>query len=98
MEDFVYGKNSVIELLNNEKRNIGKILLQKGAKDSKTEQIISLAKQRGIVFQFVPKEEFSKFSQYAHQGVIAYVAPVEYMELENFLNKNKQYKRNYFNI
>lgn len=89
MEDFIFGKNSVTELLNNEKRNIGKILIQKGAKDPKTEQIISLAKQRGVVFQFVPKEKFSKFSQYAHQGVVAYVAPVEYMELDDFLDKKK---------
>ena len=29
MEDFIFGKNSVIELLNNEKRNIGKISLRR---------------------------------------------------------------------
>ncbi len=89
MEDFIFGKNSVIELLNNKKRNVGKILILKGAKDSKTEMIISLAKERGIVFQFVPKEKFAKFSQYAHQGIVACVAPVEYMELEIFLEKKK---------
>ncbi|MBR6162986.1 23S rRNA (guanosine(2251)-2'-O)-methyltransferase RlmB [bacterium] len=94
MEDFVFGKNSVIELLNNKKRNVSKIIILKGAKDSKTETIISLAKERGIVFQFVPKEKFTKFSKDAHQGVVAYVAPVEYTELEDFLNKKKDgYKR-----
>ncbi len=95
MEDFIFGKNSVIEALKSSERKVSKIIFLKGMKDtSKIETIISLAKENNIIYQFVPKEKFSKYSQYCHQGVIAYISPVEYIDLDNFLKKNKNdYKR-----
>ena len=95
MEDFIFGKNSVIEALKGSGRKISRIIFLKGMKDtSKTEEIISLAKERGIVFQFVPKEKFTQFAQYRHQGVVAYVSPIEYTDLDDFLEKKKDgYKR-----
>ncbi len=94
MENFVYGKNNVIELLQNNSRNINKIIIMKGLKDnSKLNEIIKTAKERKIVFQFLPKEKFTQFKEYSHQGVIAYVSPVKYVKLEEFLNKNKKNKK-----
>lgn len=89
--DFICGKNSVIELLSNGKRNVNKIILSKGLhSDNKINKIIDLAKQNNIVFQFVPKEKFQQYSEHSHQGVIAYVSPIEYVELEDFLAKEKK--------
>lgn len=91
--DFVYGKNSVTELLANGKRNVNKIILSKGLhNDNKIDKIIDLARQNNIVFQFVPKEKFQQYSEYSHQGVIAFVSPIEYLELEDFLAKNSEKK------
>ena len=91
MEDFVFGKNNVIELLKNSDRNVNKIILMKGMKEgSKVDLIVNLAKEKGIIFQFVPKEKFQQFAQYSHQGVVAYVSPVKYIELEDFLTKVKE--------
>ncbi len=90
MTDYIYGKNSVLELLTDGKRNVNKILFSKGShSDSKINKIIDLAKEKGIVFQFVPKEKFQQFSEVSHQGVIAYVSPIEYIELEDFIEKEK---------
>lgn len=87
--DIVFGKNAVIELLNQNERNVNKIILSKGLHaDSKIDEIVQIAKERRIVFQFVPKEKFKQYSEFSHQGVIAFVAPIEYMELEDFLDKN----------
>ncbi len=94
MENFVFGKNNVIELLKKGDRSISKILLLKDMKDnSKLSQIIDLAKERGVIFQFQPKEKFFQYKEYSHQGVVALVSPVKYIELDEFLEKEKEYKK-----
>lgn len=94
MNDFIFGKNNVLESLKEGQRNISKIILMRGMKDSgKIDKIIDYAQKRGIVYQFLPKEKFIQYKEYSHQGVIAYISPIKYVELENFLNKNKEYKR-----
>ncbi len=94
MTDFIFGRNSVLELLQDGKRNVSKILLMKGNKEnSKLAQIIDIAKNRGIVFQFLPKEKFIQYKEYPHQGVIAYVSPVNYTSIEDFLSKKGDNKK-----
>ena len=94
MEDFIFGRNNVYELLTEGKRSVSKIILMKGMKEnSKISQIIDIAKRKGIIFQFQPKEKFLQFKEYSHQGVVAYVSPVKYVEFEDFLEKEKQYKK-----
>lgn len=94
--DIIYGKNSIIELLKNKTRNVNKIIISRGlSKDVKIDEIIELAKGRNIAFQFLPKEKFIKYKEFNHQGVIAYVAPIEYVELDEFLSKpaEKEFKK-----
>ncbi len=94
MEDFIFGRNNVYELLTEGKRSVSKIILMKGMKEnSKVSQILDIAKSKGIVFQFQPKEKFLQFKEFSHQGIIAYVSPVKYVEFEDFLEKEKQYKK-----
>ena len=94
MEDFIFGRNSVYELLTEGKRSVSKIILMKGMKEnSKISQIIDIAKRKGIIFQFMPKEKFIQFKECSHQGVVAYVSPVKYVEFEDFLEREKQYKK-----
>ncbi len=89
--DYVYGRNAVFELIEKNLRNINKILISKSAlNDSKINEIIDMAKSRNIVFQIVPKERFSSFSSVNHQGIAAFVAPVEYTEFYDFLNNPKE--------
>ena len=86
--DIVCGKNAVLEILKNDNRSINKIILSKGLhSDVKFDEIVSIAKKRNILFQFVPKEKFLKYKEFNHQGVIAFVAPIEYVDFEDFLEK-----------
>ena len=93
--NYIYGKNSVVEALLQNSKRINKILIAKNtSNDAKINEIIKLAKQNGIVFTFVPKEKFQEFSQYPHQGVLASVSPVEYTDFYDFLSqKNENYKK-----
>ena len=64
MEYFVYGRNNVTELLKDGSRSISKIILMKGQNNNaKFAKIINLAKERGIIFQFLPKEKFNQFGE-----------------------------------
>jgi 23S rRNA (guanosine2251-2'-O)-methyltransferase len=89
--NYIYGRNSVIEAIKADSRKINKILISKNtSNDSKIDEIIKLAKASGVLFQFVPKEKFNDFSQFAHQGVLAMVSPVEYTDFYDFLEREKE--------
>lgn len=87
--EIIYGKNSVIEALISEKREINKILISKNLhSDTKLNQIKDLAQKNGIVYQFVAKEKFADYAQYNHQGIIAFVSPIKYFDLDEFLEQS----------
>ena len=94
MENYVFGRNNVFELLTEGNREVNKIILMKNMRENaKISQIIEMAKKRGIVFQFLPKEKFIQFKEYSHQGVVAYVSPIKYVDINDFLERKKQNKK-----
>lgn len=96
INNYIYGRNSVIEALNSQSNRINKILIsQNVSKDTRINEIIKLAKEKGVIFQFVPKEKFKDLSNMPHQGIAAYVSPVKYHDLDEFLSQkdNNNYKK-----
>ncbi len=88
MDDIIFGKNAVIEALAAGEREINKILISKNIhSDAKLNKIKQLALEKGIVFQFVAKEKFLPYAEFNHQGVLAQISPIKYMELDEFLEK-----------
>lgn len=87
MDDIIFGKNAVMEALISGNREINKILISKNIhSDNKIEKIKDMAKERGIVFQFVAKEKFSEYAEFNHQGIIAQVSPIKYTDFDEFLD------------
>ena len=86
----IYGKNAVIEALENGDREFNKILISNNARaDVKIEQIKKLAIKNGVVFQFVAKEKLNAIEpEGRHQGVIAQIAPIKYVDLDEFITAN----------
>ena len=88
MDDIIFGKNAVMEALVAGEREINKILISKNIhSDNKLNKIKELAKANGIVFQFVAKEKFLPYAEFNHQGIIAQISPVKYVDLDEFLDK-----------
>ncbi len=87
----IYGKNAVIEALEKGEREFNKILISNSVhSDTKIEHIKELARRQGIVYQFVSKEKMNTLEPDGkHQGVIAQIAPIKYVELEDFIEKHK---------
>lgn len=88
VEDIIFGKNAVMEALISGEREINKIIISKNThSDNKLVKIKELAQKNGIVFQFVAKEKFAPYAEYNHQGILAYISPIEYTDLDDFLEQ-----------
>lgn len=91
MDEFkVEGRNAVIELLKSDKV-INKIMILKGERQGSINEIIKLAKQRGLVISEVDKNKLDQLSETKHhQGVIAFISPIKYREIDDILNLAKE--------
>ena len=84
-EDVVVGRNAVREALKSG-RGIHKLLLAEGHHGESLQAIGEEARERGIRVEFVPRSRIEALAVgYRHQGVLAYVAPVPYADLEDLL-------------
>ncbi|MBS4750279.1 23S rRNA (guanosine(2251)-2'-O)-methyltransferase RlmB [Granulicatella sp. zg-ZJ] len=87
LDDFVMGRIPIIELLKGN-RDVNRLFIQETLSGDKISDIISLAKQKGIQIQTVPKTKLDTISQGGvHQGVIAAVAAYDYATLEDLFKK-----------
>lgn len=88
--EIIYGKNAVLEALIVGNREINKILIANNIhSDNKLNQIKQLAREKGIIFQFVAKEKFQGTNE-SHQGVMALISPIEYADLDEFLERKHE--------
>ena len=86
-EDFdkIEGRNPVLEALKSG-RSINKIFISKGDREGSINQLIALGKEKGVVIQEVDRSRLDMMStSHAHQGVIAFVAAKDYVEVDDIL-------------
>ncbi len=89
--DILVGRNAVREALKG-RRAINKILFADNAHGGSLHEIVELAKEKKVLTSRVPQKKIEQLCGTAkHQGIIAYVAPVEYADfdvvLDNLLDK-----------
>ena len=86
-EDVLIGRNAVTEALKSG-RGINKLLVANGDREGSVREIVALARDRGILVEMVERSKIEGIAGgLRHQGVLAYVAPVPYAELEDILAK-----------
>jgi 23S rRNA (guanosine2251-2'-O)-methyltransferase len=84
-EDVIYGRNPIIEALESG-HTIDKIFIQEGARHSQIGIIRNLAKERGVVYQFVDKRKLDRMTDGEnHQGVAAFAAAHKYADVSDIL-------------
>ncbi|HBM4073391.1 TPA: 23S rRNA (guanosine(2251)-2'-O)-methyltransferase RlmB [Listeria innocua] len=81
-QEWIGGRNPVLEVLRSD-RDIHKIYVQEGSQKGVLKQVLTLAKERKIQVQFVPKQKIEKVVSGGHQGVAAQVAAYQYAELDD---------------
>ncbi|MBO6179354.1 MAG: 23S rRNA (guanosine(2251)-2'-O)-methyltransferase RlmB, partial [Selenomonadaceae bacterium] len=90
MSDIIYGRNAVTEALKSG-RSFNKVVVALGNLGSDIKNIVTLAKEKGVPIERAEMKRMDKITQgERHQGVIAYVSPVEYKTLEDILEIAKE--------
>ena len=92
----IEGKNPVKEAINSG-ITINKLMVQNDLKDSLSNEIIAIAKQKRIRIDFVKKEVLDKKSETKrHQGFICETTEYKYCEIDEILNYAKEKGENPF--
>ena len=83
----IFGVLPVLEALRAVNRRIEKIVIADGANEKRLHEILQLAKQNGVIFQKVPRENLSRMVEHGanHQGIVAFVAAAEYYSADRLL-------------
>ena len=88
-KDFVFGRHAGLDYLKTQDADhINKIFLQQGIKENFANQVYTLAKQKGLIVQTVPKNKLDRLVQGEnHQGLVLTVASFEYADLDQLLDQ-----------
>jgi 23S rRNA (guanosine2251-2'-O)-methyltransferase len=85
VENRVEGKNPVLEVLRSG-RTVEKLLVARGITEGVIREIIGRAREKGVVIQEVDRQRLDEISDFGvHQGVIAYVTPYSYVEVDEII-------------
>jgi len=83
-ESQIFGIRAVIEAIHSEK-TIDKLFIQRGLQGTLHKELMGLLRQKNINFSLVPVEKLNRLTRKNHQGVVAYISPIEFQDLENLV-------------
>lgn len=85
-ESQIFGIRAVIEAITSDK-TIDKLFIQNGLQGELVKELMSLVKEQGVSYTFVPVEKLNRLTRKNHQGVVAVTSPIEFYDLENLVLK-----------
>lgn len=80
-KDVIYGIRAVIEAIKSEVE-LNRILIQKGMDKELFTELKDTLAGKDFQLQFVPVEKLNSITSANHQGVIAYISPIAYQNIE----------------
>ncbi|MFC2096399.1 23S rRNA (guanosine(2251)-2'-O)-methyltransferase RlmB [Bacteroidota bacterium] len=83
-KDFIFGIRAVIEAIKSGKQ-IDKLMIRAGLKGELFYELMELVKDMQISTQYVPNERINRVTMKNHQGVLAFISPIEFQNIENIL-------------
>lgn len=82
--DYIFGLRAVIEAIKAGK-DIDKVLIKKDISGDLLAELFQVIKEYGVVSQRVPVERINRITQKNHQGVVAFLSPVAYHNLDDLI-------------
>lgn len=73
----IFGMHPVMEAIK-EGKTIDKILIQRGLQGDLSKDLWDLIKENNINYQIVPIQKLNRLTKKNHQGVFAFISPVDY--------------------
>jgi 23S rRNA (guanosine2251-2'-O)-methyltransferase len=83
-KSIIFGIRVVIEAIQAGKE-IDKVLVNKTKASPLKQELLDLMEERGIISQNVPEQKLNRITGKNHQGVIAYLSPITFANLENVI-------------
>jgi len=80
----IFGLRPVLEAID-AGREISKVLLRTGLESDRYRELTFALRKHEIPSQMVPVEKLNRVTRKNHQGVIAFVSPVEFVRIENLI-------------
>ena len=80
----VFGIHPVLELTRSQ-NEIEKVFIQGGTRSPEISEIANYCRTNGIPVQFVPIEKMNRLTRKNHQGVVAFICPIEYQSIERVI-------------
>ncbi|MCH4823960.1 23S rRNA (guanosine(2251)-2'-O)-methyltransferase RlmB [Gramella lutea] len=84
----IFGIRTVIEAIESGK-SIEKIFVQKGISGPLFQELNRLLKKENISVSYVPVEKLNKLSKGNHQGVVANISPISFIQLEELVENSQ---------
>ena len=86
MDNLIFGIRPVAEAVE-AGRQIEKLYIRKGAEGTLMQELKDLCMRHHIHYQEVPVEKLDRLTRGNHQGVVAQTAAIEYVELQDILDR-----------
>ena len=80
----VFGLRPVIEAINAGKE-IDRVFIQNGLRAELFRDLMALLKEHNIPYKYVPIVKLNKITRKNHQGVIAYISPIVFSNIEQII-------------
>ena len=81
---FLFGTHPILEALEAGKP-LQRLLFLKGKQTEECAVILKLCKEAGVPCQAVPKERLDRVTMKNHQGLIAFISPIEFQPLDEVI-------------
>lgn len=83
-DQLIYGLRPILQAVK-DGQSIDKVFLQKGIAGSLFTQLEGTLREQGIDPKYVPVEKLNRLTRGNHQGAVAYLAPIDFVDLEQQL-------------
>ncbi|MBQ0733664.1 23S rRNA (guanosine(2251)-2'-O)-methyltransferase RlmB [Aquimarina celericrescens] len=83
-ESLIFGIRAIIEAISSGK-TIDKLFIQKGLQGELARELLAMVRQQNISVTYVPLEKLNRLARKNHQGVVAYISPIDFYVLENLV-------------
>lgn len=83
-QNLIYGTHAVLEALQ-EGKPIDQILIKKQSDNEMIREIIYQARKQNVTIKTVPIEKLQSITRKVHQGVIAFLSPIEFQSIEQIV-------------
>ena len=85
-KDIIFGINPVIEAIKSE-QELNKIMIQRGIDKEHFRELKDVLADKDYYIQYVPIQKLNTLTSGNHQGVVAFVTPIAYQNIETLVDQ-----------